>query len=267
MRSTFVALGALALGAGSMYFLDPQRGRARRAELGRRGGRMSREAGRRIARGRRRTSAGLRALHAGADALTRPSPPDARLALRVRSRLGHHCSHPRAIHSEVHDGTLTLHGDVLADEADAVIRALASMRGVARVEDHLQRHADAGHVPQLQGRPRPHRAERLPAALVATLCGAAALAALAAPPRLRAWSLTLAFLTLAALGSALRGHRPEPVPNPGPDPAPEREPHDPEDIPIREPEPEPEPATAEELTGAPATDEGHLLPPNRAIGS
>ncbi|CAL94364.1 BON domain-containing protein [Azoarcus olearius] len=250
MNQPLATLGALALGATAMYYLDPDRGRARRAEIGQRGSRLRREARHRIDTGRRRTRDGMRGLYAETAALGRGTPPDEHLATRLRARLGRSCTHPGAIHLEVHGGAVVLRGHVLAHEANGVIEDIALMPGVSTVEDKLQRHLKAGQVPQLQGEGRLRRSHRLPAPLMAALWSVGTVTALALSPRLRALWVALSLLSLA---SGARAHRPDPQPNPAPDPVPEHEPNDPEDIPLREPEPEPEPATAEEIVGGAAT--------------
>jgi uncharacterized membrane protein len=40
---------------------------------------------------------------------------------------------------------------VLRDEADAILRSVRAVRGVRAVEDRLERHDVAGHIPELQG--------------------------------------------------------------------------------------------------------------------
>jgi hypothetical protein len=84
----------------------------------------------------------------------RPEPvDDARLVERVRAALGHVCSHPRAIGVEAVDGGITLRGDVLASEAEGVLAAVGSVRGVHEIVDSLEKHATAD-APSLQGRGR-----------------------------------------------------------------------------------------------------------------
>ncbi len=120
-------LAGVAIGAGTMFLLDPDRGGRRRALI-------------------RAKAANLRGILA-------PGSPDARqLIERVRAELGRVVSHPRAIDvSVLHDGCVGLTGPVLTTEADAVLGAIARVRGVARVEDNLERHATAENVPALQG--------------------------------------------------------------------------------------------------------------------
>jgi osmotically-inducible protein OsmY len=71
---------------------------------------------------------------------------------RIRAELARVVSHPRAIEvSVLHEGCVSLSGPILSSEADAALAAVAGMRGVATVEDNLERHDSAEGVPALQG--------------------------------------------------------------------------------------------------------------------
>jgi hypothetical protein len=142
-----------AIGAGSMFLLDPDRGSRRRALV--RG---------KAARAANKTSDGLEALSRdvanrtrGAGSrfrrLFRRTTPDARkLVERVRAELGRVVSHPRAIDVFVpHAGCVCLTGPVLSDEADTALAAIVGVSGVKTVEDNLERHDTPEGVPALQG--------------------------------------------------------------------------------------------------------------------
>ncbi|HKD37381.1 MAG TPA: BON domain-containing protein, partial [Pirellulales bacterium] len=58
---------------------------------------------------------------------------------------------PRAIDVDVADGLVALAGPVLTNEMDDLIAAVASVRGVRRVENHLEPHPDAADISGLQG--------------------------------------------------------------------------------------------------------------------
>lgn len=105
-------LTAVAIGAGAMWLMSPARARSRS-----------------------------------------DSTPDARkLAERVRAELGRVVSHPRAIDvSMLHEGCVRLSGPILSSEADTLLAAIARVRGVATVEDDLERHDTPEGVPPLQG--------------------------------------------------------------------------------------------------------------------
>lgn len=141
------------LGAGAMYLLDPQRGRRRRAML--RDGisaraddsqRFFRKSGRDM---------GNRARGVAAKTRNRIFPAgevdDEVLVERVRSKMGRYVSNPGAIEVLAEDGRITLRGPVLAWEAGSLVRAVGSVRGVAEVDDRLDRHSDPASISALQG--------------------------------------------------------------------------------------------------------------------
>jgi hypothetical protein len=140
------------LGAGVMYLLDPQSGRRRRA-LGRDKTRhLVKAAGERSGkRGRDLANRARGLAHAVGGVVRRDRVDDAVLHERVRAELGRHVSSPSAIEVACADGACTLRGPVLAAEADALLDAVARVRGVARVVDELERHAEPGGESGLQG--------------------------------------------------------------------------------------------------------------------
>ncbi|MBX6311440.1 MAG: CsbD family protein [Isosphaeraceae bacterium] len=198
-------LALVGLGAGLMYYLDPDRGRRRRALV---------------------RDQLIHALHELDDAVevtmrdftnrargfaakigsqfTRDDAPDEVLVERVRAKLGRVVSHPHSIEVKAHDGRVMLSGPVLAHEVDDLLEAVASVRGVIDVEDRLEVHKQPGDVPGLQGgRPRPGIRPELqqinwsPTARL--LVGTAGTALLAAGARRRG----MARLALGTLGAGL----------------------------------------------------------------
>jgi uncharacterized membrane protein len=147
-----VLLTGLSVGAGLMYFLDPERGRRRRA----------------LIRNQLTHSA-----HVGADAIgatsrdvihratgamsrargvfDRTPADDVVLIERVRSQLGRLVSHPHAIDVDVRNGVVTLHGPALQAEVPRLLGAVERVRGVREVVNALDEHKQAGNVPALQG--------------------------------------------------------------------------------------------------------------------
>jgi hypothetical protein len=78
-----------------------------------------------------------------------------RLVERVRARLGRACSHPRAIDVEADaDGTVTLHGVILAHELDDILATTAAVRGVTSIVNELEAHENSAGIPSLQGEGR-----------------------------------------------------------------------------------------------------------------
>ncbi len=177
------SLTAGALGAGLMYFFDPDRGRSRRVRARDKSARLVRRMRKAARVGvhdlRNRTSgviAGVRS------SLMRDGDPDDILVERARARLGHATAHPRAIHVVASDGTIHLEGPVLAEEARAVRSAIRSTRGVRAIDDHLEVH-DEPDVPELltgrsNGHDAAHARQRTPAGrlLMTLAAGAAAVA-------------------------------------------------------------------------------------------
>lgn len=145
-------LGAAAAGAISMYLLDPDHGRRRRAVM--------RD---RLASGISRlddaTSVASRDLQNRARGIahevrarfTLEEVPDEILCERVRSRLGGAISHPGAIEVAALSGRVTLSGAVLEREYVRLLRTVWAVRGVADVEDRLAVYESAAGVSALQG--------------------------------------------------------------------------------------------------------------------
>jgi hypothetical protein len=147
----------LVLGAGLMYLLDPARGRSRRARIRDQvtgalaGGReflddavhdLRDRAGQVVAR----SAAGPRADQASDEAI----------AERVRAKLGRYVAHPRAVSVEARDGSVTLNGPILRGEAESLIGAVSSVRGVREVLNRLEPHDVDDEVPEFRG-PRRRR--------------------------------------------------------------------------------------------------------------
>jgi len=151
--------GSLLLGAGIMYFLDPVRGRRRRArvnEVVQHAERVERELFAKASRDARQRVNGLteRVKH-------RPSldASDTVIAERVRARLGRIVSHPRALEVDVLARRAVLKGPIFENEAATAVEVTRKTRGVIDVIDRLERHKHAGLVAALQGRGHlPHRA-------------------------------------------------------------------------------------------------------------
>src|SRR5437868_2972955 len=112
-------LGGAGLGAGLMYFFDPQTGRRRRALLRDQFTGLLHDAGAafRVA-GRDISHRAYGLLAEGGSVLAGGPVSDQALTERVRARLGRLVSHPGAIDVSAHDGEVTLSGPVLADEVE-----------------------------------------------------------------------------------------------------------------------------------------------------
>lgn len=154
MKSPLTLLGALGLGAGLMYLLDPDRGKRRRAVARDRALHLSNIAQKRL----NQTSHDLsnRAYGVYAETKSRMSRgcdeaiADATLEARIKTRLGRLTSHPHALKTKVEDGWVTLSGKILDAEAAYALKKISRMRGVKAVEDRLERHAQDEKNPALQ---------------------------------------------------------------------------------------------------------------------
>jgi hypothetical protein len=135
-----------------MYFLDPDRGRRRRALMRDKGVRWSRET-RAFAHSTSRDMQNrAKGMGAVAKSWIRPTPPvaDRVLAERVRAKLGQLSRHPSAIDVHATDGTVTLSGPVLEEEFDGICNTVARIPGVVQIFNRLERHKSPDGVPALQ---------------------------------------------------------------------------------------------------------------------
>jgi CBS domain-containing protein len=145
-------LGGIGLGSALLYFLDPSQGRRRRTQARAKASRAARLGRRDVMHIEHDLSNRTLGLLARLRARVRSEiPDDDILSQRVRSAIGHVCSHPRAVEVAVSDGTVLLSGPVLDREHDRIIRAVGRIPGVRAVESDLERHLRANGVPSLQG--------------------------------------------------------------------------------------------------------------------
>jgi hypothetical protein len=148
-------LTGASLGAGIMYFLDPNVGNRRRALVRDQFNHFINQAGDAIDVTVRdfqnRTTGMMAEMRACASDYSGEQPSDEVLAARVRSKLGRQVSHPSAIEVSARNGVVTLSGPVLSREVPNLIRAIESVRGVQGVENELEEHQTAGNISALQG--------------------------------------------------------------------------------------------------------------------
>jgi uncharacterized membrane protein len=145
-------LTSFGLGAGLMYFLDPARGRRRRAlvrdQIGH-SAQISADALGATGRDLSHRAAGAAARIRGT--LRHETVDDVVLVERVRAQLGRLVSHPHAIHIDAAEGRVTLRGPILRAEVNRLVNAIERVRGVREVINALEEHKQAGNVPGLQG--------------------------------------------------------------------------------------------------------------------
>lgn len=145
----------LALGAGAMYYFDPNRGRARRARLVGQTRRLARDCEHYARTVAKRGLDRSRGAAAGVTSRLSEAPvDDDQLLARVRSRLGRLVRHPGAIETEVRGGHVRLRGPVLTNELNALMAGLWHVRGVTGIDNQLTVHERSGSEPGLQGESR-----------------------------------------------------------------------------------------------------------------
>jgi uncharacterized membrane protein len=145
-------LSAAAAGAISMFLLDPDHGRRRRAVMrDRLASGMSRldDATSVASRDLRNRARGI--AHEVRARFTQEEVPDEILSERVRARLGGAVSHPGAIEVAALSGRVTLSGAVLERDYVRLLRTVWAVRGIADVEDRLAVYETATGVSALQG--------------------------------------------------------------------------------------------------------------------
>jgi len=145
-------LSAAAAGAISMYLLDPDHGRRRRAIVRDRvASGMSRLDDARSVASRDLRNRARGVAHEVRSRFKREEVPDEILCERVRSRLGYAVSHPGAIEVSALSGRVVLSGAVLEREYVRLLRTVWAVRGVADVEDRLAVYESAAGISALQG--------------------------------------------------------------------------------------------------------------------
>src|SRR5438093_813614 len=145
-------IGAAGLGAGLMFFLDPDISNRRRAILRDKLvslGHLAGWAADKTARGVRNCLNG--ALQSIRSRVRDTPPSDVVLMERVRSKMGRAVSHPHAIHVNVQNGRVRLTGEILSEELDDLIRSVSAVKGVKEIENQLTTYAEPGDISSLQG--------------------------------------------------------------------------------------------------------------------
>lgn len=147
-----VLAGVYGAGVLTMYFLDPHRGKRRRAELRDAVVHSKRELEKFAVRlGRDAEQRFEGAVAETGRLFHREVQSDYVLEQRVHSRLGRVLSHPSAVEVSAKDGAVFLTGWILAEEADEVNKALASIEGVKHFTSYLNTSDRPEHIPALQG--------------------------------------------------------------------------------------------------------------------
>jgi uncharacterized membrane protein len=166
------------VGAGLMYLLDPQRGRARRARVVNALVHATKAERRLVRKGLRDARQRLQGVTERSRRMFSEPAMDEVVIGRVRSRLGRAIAHghAHALDIEVKQGRVILRGPVLTAEADTVLRCVRGIAGVREVVDRMERHVTAGAIQGLQGEAKPREREMwTPALQLAAVAGGAGL--------------------------------------------------------------------------------------------
>ncbi len=143
------SIGAAGTAAALMFFLDPKRGRRRRAFVRDKALHLTRGAG--VSLGRAGRDLGNRTWGVATDAWSRVRPhesaDDKVLAERVRSKIGRVVSHPNAIEVSARDGMVTLRGDIMQKEVPRLMRRVYSVRDVTEIRNEMRTHSNTGDIP------------------------------------------------------------------------------------------------------------------------
>jgi uncharacterized membrane protein len=154
-------LTTIGLGAGLMYFMDPQHGNRRRAMVVDKANSfvnsIDESMDKALEDTRNRTRGVLSEMTAR---LSDQGAPDWILEERVRSNLGRLARHTRALDIRADGGRIYLSGPVLPEDEDAIVKAALRTRGVYGVENQLQVVDNPQDIPALQGEPSPQRRAR-----------------------------------------------------------------------------------------------------------
>ena len=153
MNKVKALIGGIGLGAGAMYFLDPDRGKRRRADAGNKVRHLVNKTDDAIGKTSRDLANRFSGVIAEASSLLLPGGEVSNevLVARVRSKLGRVVSHPSPIEVAAEDGRVILRGPVLKNEKDHLLERVAAVKGVSSVDDKLQVYDAPGNVAGLQG--------------------------------------------------------------------------------------------------------------------
>jgi osmotically-inducible protein OsmY len=154
MNNKTAIVGAVGLGAALMYFLDPDRGKRRRALVRDKvesAGNKATEYAEKMGRDVRNRAYGVVA--ETKSILKGEGVTDDVLVDRVRAKLGRYPVQMGAISVQANDGTVTLSGPISATELPAVLRATKFVRGVKAVDNQLTVHPEPATEPSLPGEP------------------------------------------------------------------------------------------------------------------
>jgi uncharacterized membrane protein len=145
-------LFGLGLGAGLMYFLDPDSGDRRKAMVRDRLTRMQSKGDEAVETAVNDLRNRLRGVFSNGMAMVSEDDlPDQAVEARIRARMGLLARHPGDVMLTVQNGRVVLEGNMLQNEVEGFVSGIQRMKGVREVQNNLHVHQDAGDNPRLQG--------------------------------------------------------------------------------------------------------------------
>ncbi|HLO28330.1 MAG TPA: SRPBCC family protein [Anaerolineales bacterium] len=151
LKTMLVSIG---LGAGLMYFFDPQHGERRRIMVRDKANRFVNDIDNSIdmaVQDARNKARGV--LSEMTAKLSDEGAPDWILEERVRSNLGRIAANTRAVTVTADGGRIILSGPVLREDQDIIVKAAVRTRGVHSVDNQLQAFDSPENIPSLQSEP------------------------------------------------------------------------------------------------------------------
>ncbi len=133
-------IAGAALGAAVMYFCDPHRGKARRADLQQKAASAARQTGHGVATKAEDLLNRAKGAFAKAEAAFERGEEgidDDVVVERVRSHMGHITERAADIQTEVVSGIVVLHGTVSPDKHRHLVKEILTIPGVKGVRDRL----------------------------------------------------------------------------------------------------------------------------------
>lgn len=130
-------LTSIGLGAALMYLFDPERGKARRAQIGDRVKATASEAeqsAEKLAKNVRNRAAGVKAKLSK----TEEAADDEILIARIKSQLGHVIDNADRVQVEASLGYVTLRGELPEGEIEKAVESAESVDGVIEVDNQLR---------------------------------------------------------------------------------------------------------------------------------
>jgi osmotically-inducible protein OsmY len=135
MNGSWKLLAGLGIGAAIMYFLDPQRGHARRTQARDQAAAAVRDAKWELETTRRDLRNRVRGKLAERRHADEEFVSDIQLVERVRAELGHNLESLHGLEITASNGIITVGGSLTADQRDRILSVVRKVRGVRQVQE------------------------------------------------------------------------------------------------------------------------------------